>query len=842
MKSLQLLIVAFFWLGGTLLAQSPAELLDRSEQSLVSDPEAAARTLDEVREALLEDRTGEWARYRYLQGRLYRLRYDYANAMGAQVAALEIFDDLKDENAAAQARLEIGQIFLEQEEYESALVNLQQARKVFEQKGESKLLAVTDHSIGDVFLAQEFFGKALERYNLVLENRLAAEDVAGAARIAAELGSVSSQLGDHDGALVYHSTRLDLENATGNTLGIAEAFGELTASLLAQGDYEAAAEANAQSRSAYESLPDAALGRARTDYHAARIAAARNNSADAMRSLATAESTLAEMDPTPGGPELLRSVSALYAELGNYDAAYRSRLDFTEARNALINEEKAAALHQLTTRYESQFAAREQARRIELLEVEQSNHQRLVTGLFAVIALIGLLLFSLYANYQRKKRDNRVLSEKNAEIERQRAEIEKRNAELATINSNLDTVNGKLVDEIAEREALEKSSFARDRFLATMSHEMRTPINIIIGLTHLLLDENPRADQIEHLRTLQFSANNLVVFINDVLDFSKIEAGKLSLDSREFNPHHTFSEIKQRFTMLANEEGTDITFDFDRNIPEKLMGDPARLNQIISNLVNTSLHESATQRIELHADLYKLDQRESMIRLVITDDGTGIDPKRLENILRQYSRNPGDVFEGYSSADLGLAITKRLVELQNGKLEIHQEEGEKQGLRFVVILPFKLSEDRARRREIDKTNIDLEQLAGRRVLLAEDNRINQLVVAKMLRKIGMDVTTANDGAEALDRFAAQSFDLVLMDIQMPNVDGYRATAEIRKHPDAAKRDVPIIALTASAFLTEREKARLFGMNEHVGKPFGPEELLEKIGTCLGVEKKARFEN
>ena len=403
-------------------------------------------------------------------------------------------------------------------------------------------------------------------------------------------------------------------------------------------------------------------------------------------------------------------------------------------------------------------------------------------------------------------------------------------------NASLDTLNHKLVEEMAERESIEQSSFARDRFLATMSHEMRTPMNIIIGLTHLLLEESPKPDQIEHLRTLQFSANNLVVFINDVLDFSKIEAGKLTLESRAFSLVDTFEDTKQRFHLPAKDKDVALNYNYDDKLPKKVMGDPVRLNQIMTNLVCNAVKFTERGAVNIDVKLHDLTGKDMTVVVIVEDSGIGMTPEKMNDLFLQTPVKTGDIMEGYSSSGLGLAITKRLVDLQNGKLEVQSEIG--RGTTFTVYLPFKQASETDDQKVTKKTPPTFDHLENNKILLVEDNRINQLVVAKMLRKLGMEVVTADNGLEALDRFEESYFDLVLMDIQMPEMDGYRATAEIRKSTDPRKRDVPIIALTASAFLTEKEKAKLFGMNDHVGKPFGPEDLLEKISNCLKMYKTA----
>ena len=823
--------------------RSRDDRLDRITQ-LTDAPRDGSVAGDSIRQAeanqliyeVLNDRQStdrELARAYVLRGKIFERRFDTENALDSYVAALQLYEQRGEQLAIARVQMAIGTIFLEQNDYERATAAFTQASEIFGELGTTRELVRAERALGDVLLARRVYGDALDQYAGALEQAADAELTEEAAQVAAEMGRLSAQIGQYENALIYHRTHLDYASALGDTKGIGMAFTNMAQALIEQRDPAAAADYNAQALSIWTDLSDT-LRLAESYKDAARIEQLSNRSDQAEKLLEQSVATLNQLSARSGKPEILREIGRTYGTIGNYRAAYRTELAYDRAREDVYNQEKSRALNELLTKHQSLSAAEEQARRIELLEVEQSNANKIRYALLGILALAALLLFSLYRNFRVKKRDNELLQAKNAEIQQNREEIEQRNRELADTNERLDGLNRKLVEEIAEREALEKSSFARDRFLATMSHEMRTPINIIIGLTHLLIEENPRVDQIDHLRTLQFSANNLVVFINDVLDFSKIEAGKLSLDNREFNPRQTFSEIEQRFEAATREKDLTLHCDFDKNIPEQLLGDPARLNQILTNLLNLSVQESAATQVNLSCQLYRLDQKEAVLALRVSDDGTGLPPDRLNALLQRYSQNPGDVFEGYGSNDLGLAITKRLVELQNGSLKHRNQSGG--GLDFTAILPFKLPGNQRNRRPVHRKDVDYQNLNGKRVLLVEDNKINQLVVAKMLRKIGMVVTTADDGIPALEAVNRQDFDLILMDIQMPQMDGYRATAEIRKHSDPIKRDTPIIALTASAFLTEREKARLFGMNDHVGKPFGPEELLEKIELCLTTRK------
>jgi CheY-like chemotaxis protein len=264
------------------------------------------------------------------------------------------------------------------------------------------------------------------------------------------------------------------------------------------------------------------------------------------------------------------------------------------------------------------------------------------------------------------------------------------------------------------------------------------------------------------------------------------------------------------------------------------MGDSARLNQILTNLLTNAFQHTDDGMVNSSVTVQEQTQKEVLLKIVVEDNDDNPDRVNLDDAFKPWKKNVAD-FEGYDGKYLSLVITKRLIELQNGKLVVENKPG--YGTAFIAYLPFKLSLQPAQKKE-ERAASSFGYLSGSRILVVEDNKINQLVVAKMLRKLGIEVTTADNGLEALKIYNEEEFDLVLMDIQMPEMDGYRTTAEIRRHFDPAKREVPIIALTASAFLTEKEKARLFGMNDHVGKPFSPEELLEKISTCLKIRKNA----
>ncbi|MEM1321247.1 MAG: tetratricopeptide repeat protein [Bacteroidota bacterium] len=799
--------------------------------------EEAVKASEYAQEALelaksIGDEVGIAAAYDNL-GFVFQSKYDYTNAMKSFVDALKLRNDADNEKGIATSKNNIGKVFLLQEDTKNAIENLTTALELREKISDVPGAAETHKNLADVYLLKKLYGKAKEHYRQAMDLKISLNDLSGAAAIASFLGNIVRDLGDSEGALVYFSMSLDLNNSLENLPGIAEDHGNIALAYYDQGSYEEALDANDTAYRINKKVGDQ-FRIAECNKNFGMIYAAMGEKEEADRYLQKSASVLKKVGDVPGTQLVYKSISDTYVKLKNYPKAYEYQIAFSKSRDRLFSEEKSRAMMELTTKYESEFAAEKQQQMIEALEKDKVYNARMQYFLIGMVALALLLLVVMFMSYRRKQRDNQLLMTKNAEINRQKEEIDVKNGELEESNTRLDALNQKLVDEMAERESLEKSSFARDRFLATMSHEMRTPMNIIIGLTHLLLEENPREDQVEHLRTLQFSANNLVVFINDVLDFSKIEAGKLNLESRLFQPQKTFDEVRQRFGLPARDKGLKFYFEVDNKIPRELMGDPTRLNQILTNLVGNAINSTEEGSVSVNVSLKELSNSEATLLVEVEDTGNGIDKERLDEMFREFSRNPKDIFEGYENADLGLAITKRLVDLQNGKIDVESQAGK--GTTFIIYLPFRVPAAAERKAVEKKDASSYTHLSGNKILLVEDNKINQLVVAKMLRKLGIEVITADNGFEALDAFENSYFDLVLMDIQMPGMDGYRATAEIRKSIDPRKRDVPIIALTASAFLTEKEKAKLFGMNDHVGKPFGPDDLLMKISNCLHVYK------
>ncbi len=397
------------------------------------------------------------------------------------------------------------------------------------------------------------------------------------------------------------------------------------------------------------------------------------------------------------------------------------------------------------------------------------------------------------------------------------------------------TTNKKVEQElIIAKEKAEESTRIKEEFLANMSHEIRTPLNGIKGFTDLLVKNEHYPEQKKYLEAIQFSTKNLLIIINDILDFSKIEAGKMELEQTEFYFRDLIESIFNSFVFQVKEKGLEISKKIEEKIPETLVGDPVRINQVITNLMSNALKFTENGSIELTVE--EISRKGDKINLLfkVKDSGIGIPKDKLDYIFTSFSQASSSTTRKYGGTGLGLAIVKNIVNLFKGQIRVESTEGV--GSVFIFDLHLEIAKDQNILKEIEKPDQKID-ISGIKILVAEDYPMNQLLINETLSSWEVEAEIVENGKLAFEKVQENEYDLVLMDVNMPEMGGLEASRLIRDQLDEPKKSIPIIAMTAGALKGDKEKCIDAGMNDYVSKPFDQDELFLKIANFFSLRKK-----
>jgi signal transduction histidine kinase/ActR/RegA family two-component response regulator len=495
--------------------------------------------------------------------------------------------------------------------------------------------------------------------------------------------------------------------------------------------------------------------------------------------------------------------------LGRYEEALQHYQTYIQIRDSLTQVRNT----QLVTRLELQNQY-EQQRLADSLQVEQKrlegelalqgeiSRQKTNRNILFGLGLGALLIaFGLWQRLRLIRKTKLILEGKNRIIEK-------------------------------EKEKAQASERAKHQFLANMSHEIRTPMNAVKGMTDILLRREPKPEQMEYLSGIKQSSDALLVIINDILDISKIEAGKIEFEQVPFSLPETIRGVQTIMQFKAEEKSLELQSSLPDNLPN-VLGDPTRLRQILINLVGNGIKFTEKGMVGIKAQVLEQTAEQIKLQFTVSDTGVGIGKDRLDQIFESFEQAYSDTTRKFGGTGLGLSISKKMVELQNGKIWVDSEKGKGSQFHFTLVYPVAASAAVVEKTATTDAADHAQFLQGTRVLLVEDNDFNAIVAKEELEDAIPDVVVdvAENGAIAVEKVQHNDYDIILMDVQMPVMNGYEATQKIRTLANN-KANTPIIAMTANVMKEEVERCYEMGMDDFIGKPFDVEELLAKIQNLI----------
>ncbi|MCK4664375.1 MAG: tetratricopeptide repeat protein [Bacteroidales bacterium] len=757
-------------------------------------------------------------------GNTYQRKSLYDKALEYFNKALQIFKEIGFDYGIFSTLNNIGAVFEDKGDYGKALEYLLQSLKIIEEIGNSSDIAMAYNNIGLVHYYQLNLDKALEYHNKALDIRIKINNKKGQALSYNNIGIVYYYKKDYEKVLEYFQKSLTIYKDIGDLRGQSLPLFNIGQIYNDQGRIEEALEYFNKSLKIDKQLENR-KGEATTLNYIGQVYANQKEFKKALgyqkRSLKIAK----EIDAKPSIQDSYEILSETYEKMNNYKESLFYHKLYSELKDSLFNETRSRQIADMQTKYETAKKEEEidllnkedKLKELELIsKIDRIKKQKLII-LIAGLSLIIIIVFSilLFRLFQLKRKANKLLAKNINQINKQNKELEK------------------------AYEEIKNTTKLKEIFLANTSHEIRTPLNVIIGFTNLLMNSQLGTKQLAYLKNIKNSGNNLLVVINDLLTFSKIESGKLSLEKINFDLKEIVINYIETITEKTNKKKIELIYDIDSTIPKLINGDPIRLNQILSNMIGNAIKfTNEGGEISINISLSEENEDNVIVLFKIFDTGIGIPKEKLENIFDSFTQARSDTTRKFGGTGLGLSIVKKLVELHNGKISVESKKNE--GSVFIFDLKYAktIFEEGSEKTETFKI-IKVKSPEKINILLAEDNEPSIILTIDTLKLYNenIKIDVAKNGKQAIEKAEKNNYDLIIMDVQMPEMDGYDATDYIRENFKQPKNTIPILGMSAYAFKEEKEKCLNIGMNDYITKPFVPEKLFEKIEKLTGLKQK-----
>ncbi len=740
----------------------------------------------------------------------YRMEGENSKSLNYFLRALEIYRQLDDKDGIAKSYNSIGIIYRFMGDFDTALNYHLDAISIYDEMGNMSGIATSMINTGVIYRNLGKTGIALDYYKKAMDISKRNKDFTNIVNALVSIGNVYWYDGENDKALKFYEDALEIakqddfkgDPPTGIINNIGNVYRE-------KGDYEKALDYYFQSLDLGRKLGDkniiaVTLKNIGISYKESA------NLSQAIQYFNESKDLADEIHLLKIKRETLDQLSQTYILLADYKKALEYYTEFSELKDSIIDQEASNKISIIQLKSDIKEKEQENTIKEKDTDLVLARERNIRNFIIFITLLAILLLFILWNRYKMKLKVNKELTVLNTELEKR---VEERTLRLREENEQR---------RIAQEQA-EIANDTKNRFLATISHEVRTPVNAIIGFCDLTIKSDIDPKHQENLMRVKDSSEHLLGLIKDILDFSQIESGKMELKIASFEIKKLILSVLNAFYLDTKTKGINLTHNIDPQIPDYAIGDADAVRQVLYNLIGNAVKFTDTGDVRVDVNQEMINNEEDDLKLIfsVTDTGIGISKLKQKLIFMDFTQVDSSPNRRFGGAGLGLTISKYFVELMGGKITVESEKG--QGSKFVVSVILKSDTKKS-----DKTNIPIfKESKPLHILIAEDNLLNSQVVMAFLSRLGHTSKVASNGKIALGILAEEDFDVVLMDIEMPEMDGFEATEAIRNGYDGIRNpNIPIIALTAHALKEYELKCYKAGMDNYLTKPIDIDKLSE----------------